>query len=92
MFDRMANVEPDSETRTKAIDLILREICRKYKEKQDPNFSQEELHDLLRGYRTIYLDENFRKLLRGSELVGIDDNFNLTLTDIGKQFCKDRKW
>jgi hypothetical protein len=92
MFDRIANVEPDSETRTKAIDLILREICRKYKEKQDPNFSQEELHDLLRGYRTIYLDENFRKLLRGSELVGIDDNFNLTLTDIGKQFCKDRKW
>jgi hypothetical protein len=92
MFDRMANVEPDFETRTKAMDLILREICRKYKEKQDPNFSQEELHDLLRGYRTIYLDENFRKLLRGSELVGIDDNFNLTLTDIGKQFCKDRKW
>jgi hypothetical protein len=90
MFDRIANA--DSETRTKAMDLILREICRKYKEKQDPNFSQEELHDLLRGYRTIYLDENFRKLLRGSELVGIDDNFNLTLTDIGKQFCKDRKW
>jgi hypothetical protein len=92
MFDRMANVEPDSETRTKARDLVLREICRKYKEKQDPNFSQEELHDLLKGYRTIYLDEDFRNLLGGSELVGIDDNFNLTLTDMGKQFCKDHKW
>ena len=92
MLDRMANVEPDSETRTKAMDLILREICRNYKEKQHPNFSQEELHDLLKGYRTIYLDENFRNLLRGSELVGIDDNFNLTLTDMGKQFCKDHKW
>ena len=41
---------------------------------------------------TIYLDENFRNLLGGSELVGIDDNFNLTLTDKGKQFCKDHKW
>ena len=92
MSDRMANVEPDSETRTKGMDLILREICRKYKKKQDPNFSQEELHDLLEGYRTIYLDENFRNLLRGSELVGIDDNFNLMLTDKGKQFCKDHKW
>jgi hypothetical protein len=92
MFDRMANVEPDSETRTKAMDLILREICRKYREKQDPNFNQKELHGLLEGYRTIYLDENFRNLLRGSELVGIDDNFNLTLTDMGKQFCKDHKW
>jgi hypothetical protein len=92
MFDRIANIEPDSETRTKAMDLILREICRKYKEKQDPNFSQEELHDLLKGFRTIYLDENFRNLLKGSELVGIDDNFNLTLTDRGKQFCKDNKW
>jgi hypothetical protein len=81
MFDRMANVEPDSETRTKAIDLIFREICRKFKEKQDSNFSQEELHDFLEGYRTIYLDENFRNLLRGSELVDIDDNFNLTLTE-----------
>jgi hypothetical protein len=88
----MANVEPDFETRTKAMDLIFREICRKYKEKQDPNFSQEELHDLLEGYRTIYLDESFRNLLMGSELVGIDDNFNLTLTDKGKQFCKDHKW
>jgi hypothetical protein len=87
----MANVELDSETRTNAMDLILWEICRKYT-KQDLNFSQEELHDFLTGYRTIYLDENFRKLRRGSELVGIDDNFNLTLTDIGKQFCKDRKW
>jgi hypothetical protein len=70
------------------MDLILREICRKYKEKQDPNFSQEELHDLVKGFRTIYLDENFRNLLKGSELVGIDDNFNLTLTDKGKQFVK----
>jgi hypothetical protein len=92
MFDRMANVEPDSETRTKAMDLIFREICRKYKEKQDPNFSQEALRDLLKGYRTIYLDEDFRNLLGGSELVGIDDNFNLTLTDKGKQFCNDHNW
>jgi hypothetical protein len=55
----MANVGPDSETRTKAMDLILIEICRKYKEKQDLNFSQEELHDLLKGYRTIYLMKIF---------------------------------
>jgi hypothetical protein len=33
MFDRMSNVERDPETRTRAMDSLLREICRKYKDK-----------------------------------------------------------
>jgi hypothetical protein len=74
------------------MDTLLREICRKYADKNDPTFSQEELTDMLKGYDINYLDENFQNLLRGSGLIAIDDNFNLTLTNRGKQFCRDNKW
>jgi hypothetical protein len=35
---------------------------------------------------------NFRNLLKGSGYLDIDDKFNLTLTENGKQFCRDNKW
>jgi hypothetical protein len=72
--------------------MILREICRKFKEKRDSNFSLEELHKLLEGWHPNYLDMNFRNLLKGSGYLDIDDKFNLTLTENGKQFCRDNKW
>jgi hypothetical protein len=74
------------------MDMTLRGICRKFKEKGDPNFHQEELHKLLEGWRPNYLDMNFRNLLKGSGYLDIDDNFNLTLTENGKEFCRDNKW
>jgi hypothetical protein len=89
---RLLQRDRDPDTRTQAMDMTLREICRKFKEKGDPNFSQEELHKLLEGWRPNYLDMNFRNLLKGSGYLDIDDNFNLTLTENGKQFCRDNKW
>lgn len=74
------------------MDMLLREICRKFKERHDPNFTQEELHNLLGGWYPDYLDMNFRNLLLGSGKIEIDDKFNLTLTENGRQFCMDNKW
>ncbi|MGC2683495.1 MAG: hypothetical protein WA323_16670 [Candidatus Nitrosopolaris sp.] len=69
------------------MEYILREICSKYKNKKDPNFTKEEVHTWLQGFGSKYLDLNLRDLLRGNE---INDNYNITLNDKGKQYCEDQ--
>lgn len=44
---QVSNADRDPETRTKAMNQLLREICRKFKEKGDPTFTQEELKKIL---------------------------------------------
>ena len=91
MFDRIANVETDAELKTRAMNYILREICRKNKDKKDPIFTQEEVHKSLRGLGPGYIDLNIHDLFKGSDFIDIDDEYNLTLTDKGKQFCENER-
>jgi hypothetical protein len=49
VFDRVSNVESDSELKTKAMNFILREVCKKYREGNDPTFSPEEVKQRLKG-------------------------------------------
>jgi hypothetical protein len=89
MSDRISNVETDAGLKTRAMNYILREVCSKYKNKNDPHFTMEEIHVWLQGLGSIYLDLNVRDLLKGSQLIEIDDYYNLTLNHKGKQFCQD---
>ena len=66
MFDKIANAESDAELKTKAMNFILREICRKYREEKNANFTLDEIHKWLKGFGQQYLDLNIRDLLRGS--------------------------
>ena len=89
MFDKIANAESDAELKTKAMNFILREICRKYREEKNANFTLDEIHKWLKGFGQQYLDLNIRDLLRGSGYIEIDDNHNLLLNNDGKKFCDD---
>ena len=85
---RVSNVESDAELKTKAMNLILDRICRKYREENDPMLSQEEVKGLLRGLGPQYVDLNIRDLFRGSGALEIDNDYNLTLNKKGKEQCK----
>ena len=66
MIDIMpSNVESDAELKTRATQFILKRICSKYLEKNDPTFSQEEVKKKLRGLGPKYVDLNIRDLFRG---------------------------
>jgi hypothetical protein len=84
----MSNVESDSEVKTRAMNFILREVCKKYREGNDPTFSPEEVKRRLGGLGPKYLDLNIKDLLKGSGFIDIDDNFNLTLNDRGRKACE----
>ena len=84
----MANVESDTEVRTKAKNHFLREICKNYKESKSPTFTHEEVHKRLEGYFPNYLDINIRELVGGSGLVEIDYNENMTLNAQGREACR----
>jgi hypothetical protein len=86
---QIANAEIDSELKTKAMNLILDRICRKYLEENDPTFSQEEVKEQLGGLGPEYVDLNIMDLLRGSGSLEIDDDYNLTLNENGKRQCKN---
>lgn len=63
---------------------ILREVCSKYKNKNDTHFTKEEIHAWLQGLGSMYLDLNVKDLLKESQLIEIDDYYNLTLNHKGK--------
>jgi hypothetical protein len=50
VFGRISNVESDSELKTRAMNFILREVCKKYREgNNDSTFSLEEVKQRIRG-------------------------------------------
>ena len=89
MSDRISNVESDADLKLRAMNYILREICYKYRNEGNPNFTKQEVHSWLQGLGPEYLDLNIRDLFRGSQYIEIDDNYNLTLTDRGRRYCED---
>jgi hypothetical protein len=92
MFDRISNVDSDPEIKVKAMNYILREICRKYKNRRDPTFTQEEVHMQLQGLGPEYLSLNIRDLFKGSGLIEIDDNCTLRLNDNGIKYCENEQF
>ena len=83
----ISNAESDAELKKRAMDYILREICRKYNDTRDPTFTEEEIHTKLKGLGPQYLSLNIRDLLLGSGFIEIDNNLNLRLNDNGIKFC-----
>jgi hypothetical protein len=84
----ISNAESNAELKKRAMDYILREICRKYKDTKDQTFTEEEIHTKLKGLGHQYLSLNIRDLLLGSGFIEIDDNLNLRLNDNGIKFCR----
>ena len=67
---------------------ILREVCKKYKEKGDPTFNSDEISEGLRGLGPGYVDLNIKETWTQSRFVDIDENYNFTLNEEGKKACK----
>jgi hypothetical protein len=88
MFDRISNVESDSELKMRTMKFILREVCRNYRVRGDASLNREEVKQRLRGLGPEYLDLNIIDLSKDSGLVKVDDNYDLTLTDRGIEACK----
>jgi hypothetical protein len=88
LSDRVSNIESDAELKKRAMDYILREVCKKYRDENDPIFTSEEVKKRLRGLGPRYIDLNMRDIFRGSGLIEIDDNYNLTLNDRGIESCE----
>jgi hypothetical protein len=85
----ISNAESNAELKKRAMDYILREICRKYKDTKDQTFTEEEIYTKLKGLGPQYLSLNIRDLLLGSGFIEIDDNLNLRLNDNGIKFCRE---
>ena len=85
------NPESNAEFERRAIDQILREICRKYKEERNPVFSAEEIETTLRGINAEYLRFRLRDILKGYGLLEFNEDGSLSLTDVGKEECDKRK-
>jgi hypothetical protein len=84
----VSNTESDAELKERAIQYILREICRKFREKNDRSFTAEEIENTLRGLGAQYLRSTLRDILKGHGLLEFNANGSLTLTDQGKNHCK----
>jgi hypothetical protein len=70
------------------MNFILREVCKKYKEQEDPTFTPKEVKKRLQGLGSEYLDLNITDLFRRSGLIDVNDSYNLTLNDKGKRSCE----
>ena len=88
----VANAESDGELKKRAMEYILGEICRKYKDTRDPTFTEEDIHNKLKGLGPQYLSLNIRDLLLGSGFIEIDNDLNLRLNDSGIKFCEKEKF
>jgi hypothetical protein len=87
-FDRFSNLETYAELKTRAMNFILREVCKKYREQRDPNFTSEEVKHRLQELGPKYIDLNIADLFRGSGLIDIDKRNSLTLIDKGIRSCE----
>lgn len=87
-FDRTSNADSDTNLKIKAMKYILREVCKKYKEKRDPTFNSDEISERLRGMGPRYVDLNTKETWAQSRFVDIDENYNFTLNEEGKKACK----
>jgi hypothetical protein len=85
----VSNAESDAQLKSRAMQYILIRICRKYIEKNDPTFTQEDVKKELRGLGPEYVDLNIRDLFRGSGLIDISDDLELTLNENGRSTCKN---
>jgi len=84
-----SNIETDAELRVRTIEYILREICRKFREKNDPSFTPEEIEDALRAVGANYLRGRMREILLGHGLLQFNDDGSLRLTAQGREHCKN---
>jgi hypothetical protein len=87
-FDRISNADSDTDLKIKAMKYILREVCKKYREKRDPTFNSSEISERLRGLGSGYVDLNIKETWAQSRFVDIDENHNFTLNEEGKKACK----
>jgi hypothetical protein len=87
-FDITSNADSDTDIKIKAMKYILREVCKKYKEKRDPTLNFDEINESLRGLGPGYVDLNIKETWTQSRFVDIDENYNFTLNEEGKNACK----
>src|SRR4030095_132679 len=87
-FDMTSNADSDTDLKIKAMKYILREVCKKYKEKRDPKSNSDEISERLRGMGPGYVDLNTKETWAQSRFVDIDENYNFTLNEEEKKACK----
>ena len=60
-FDRISNTDSDTDLKIKAMKYILREVCKKYREKRDPIFDSSEINEYLLGLGPRYIELNIKE-------------------------------
>jgi hypothetical protein len=63
MIPKVANIDNDAQIKIKAMDFILREICRNYTNSNEAIFTHEQVKGWLRGLGPEYIELNIKDLI-----------------------------